>query len=213
MSKNNSEVRQTMMISDLQKQKKLGKSFYQADEKRDERIAGFWSFLVFFSNVRALFFALFWASADESPSGFLLFWELFFEYILFLEILIRMIFKNRISFKLYHAKHENNRLYMGLMLIGSLPFYNISLFAFNLKYDDSDNNLFHYTALLKIIRCFPEIYNYMDSIQEIIFYKNVIYVVYLKIGEGLLFIAFYAHVAACLWQFIQKNHPSSILSF
>jgi len=207
MSRNN--IGKQSFITIENKHKLSGSKFSREEESMDQTITKIWSLVIFISNLRALFWSIFWASADDTPSGFFLFCEVFFEYILLLEILYRVFMRKKWNLKLYHVEPPESLFYLGLLLFSSFPIFNLSLFVYKASPSAETSGIFGYLGLIKLIRALIEVLRYLNAMQERMFYRNVILIVYLKLIQSLAFVIYFAHLSACLWQFVQKTHSDS----
>ena len=174
----------------------------------------YWSFTVALGNFWILFSVLFSAATSGKPQGVALAIELAVEAILFLEVLARLILKKYFprtynSLRLTHKGPRDSYLLLIFLLIISFP----GTVAWYLIDPDGKSGdlayIMAYIMLLKLLRAY-ELMRFHMTLQEMLFFKEVRWIIFMKLVENVVLIFWIAHVLACIWMIAQRGYEGTI---
>ena len=172
-----------------------------------------WSFCILFFNVWTAFSQLFWPSVKGWPANEILFLELIVEFILFIDIVTRIvlfrffseIYKNM---ELIHADKKDTFTLLCILFIASFP--QLTLFTILGRFYDLDleNGNLMFLIFLKLLRI-AEISRCSQKLEKIFTFRSTKWLITIKLILLVFWLIYLLHVAACAWMFINKKTTDS----
>ena len=177
----------------------------------------YWSFIIAVANFWTVFSVLFSAGTSAAPSGVPLVVEVVFETILFLEVIARLLLKRFFSktydnLKLTHKGLKDSYLLLVFLLIISFPGVTLCYIITNGDNSGLGISIVSYVMLLKLLRAF-EIIRFHATLQEMLFFKEVRWIIFMKLAENLVLIFWIVHVLSCIWMISQNGYGRKISIF
>jgi len=170
-----------------------------------------WSTLFCVLNVYTLISVILWFSVDGLPTGSFLYMEVIVEFLLLLEIMLRIIFRlmskklfEKIPF--FHVNPNDSMFQLIIVLIATVPQQTIYSALEMEGHIDLKNPLYSYLMSVKLLRS-HEIVRYIDRLQERLFYKTSKALIFMKFIQNTFMIMLITHFASSAWLFIQKIQP------
>lgn len=175
--------------------------------KKNSSMTNVWSIIIFILNIWILFFAIFWFSVNTHPDGVQLFLAIIIEWILFFEVLSRLILRiffpdSYKNLNLLHVRKNDSFWIFTILLITSFPLVSLNIFVSGVDPVKS-NSVISYLLILKILRCF-EIQRSLTKLEETLFYKKFKTLLLIKCIMNFTYVLLITHVSTCSWLFVSQ---------
>lgn len=176
-----------------------------------------WSFLISICNFFIFIFSAFWIGAPTHPEGVSLFFLIFFEIFLCIDLFLQILIKKmKIDMKFFiflEFGSYRHKLFAVLSILSSLPI-TIIFTAIESEHDFSDkkNLYFGNVLFLKLFRLI-NIIMFVKKFKEMLIFMNIKAMILLKFIENTIILVLAIHIAACLWMFVSRNETDGCIFY